>query len=338
MSFDKMNSFVNEHTILMREFLRKISTLTDEDLISFDQNALNLKHVGVTLTPTNTPPFVISTPTTTSSSSILQHPELGRKKTKLLTNQEINFDLELIDLGKQLSILHSLLNSIYSTLDEATKSKFGEDLIDILEELNDLKKNKLNSINNPNFITTQNINSSNNSNNNNNNSGSTNNSSTTLNTKLYSYENRLHYALLKNNQQSTPMSPLTPNSNISDSLMKTNQNSSSSSNSSRYSSQLTLNIVNGQSENLISRENSNPSQTKVSFLWCKHLQFYSIHKLYLLFFCHSKLESEINMLKLRLRETEMELKKEQAEKFSIEYKLNQQQHDNDQQMRNIINR
>ncbi len=44
------------------------------------------------------------------------------------------------------------------------------------------------------------------------------------------------------------------------------------------------------------------------------------------------------MLKLRLRETEMELKKEQAEKFSIEYKLNQQQHDNDQQMRNIINR
>jgi len=268
MSFDKMNSFVNEHTILMREFLRKISTLTDEDLLSFDQDSLNLKHVGAALTPTNTPPFVISTPTTTSS-SILQRPEMGRKKTKLLTNQEINFDLELIDLGKQLSILHSLLNSIYSTLDETTKTKFGEDLIDILEELNDLKKNKLNSISNPNFISTQNVNSSHNSNNNNNinnNSSSTNNSSTNLNNKLYSYENRLHYALLKNNQQSTPMSPLTPNSNISDSLMKTNQNSSSSSNSSRYSSQLTLNIVNGQSENLINRENSNSSQTKVSLV------------------------------------------------------------------------
>ncbi len=56
------------------------------------------------------------------------------------------------------------------------------------------------------------------------------------------------------------------------------------------------------------------------------------------FFIFAKLENEINLLKLRLRETEMELKKEQAEKFSIEYKLNQQQHDNDQQMRNIINR
>ena len=42
-----------------------------------------------------------------------------------------------------LSILHNLLNSIYSTLDETTKSKIGNELIEILEELNDLKKNKL---------------------------------------------------------------------------------------------------------------------------------------------------------------------------------------------------
>ena len=245
-----MNSFVNEHTILMREFLRKISTLTDEDLIESEQESLLPRHVApmLSLTPTNTPPFVISTPTITSTNS--QHPELSRKKTKLLTNQEINFDLELIDLGKQLSILHSLLNSIYSTLDEKAKTKIGNEIIEILEELNDLKKNKLTSISNPNFISVQNISSNNCNNNKNNINGTANvNPSASLNNKLYSYENRLHYALLKNNQQSLPMSPLTPNSNISDSLVKNNQNSSSSSSSSRYSSQLTLNILNGQNEN-----------------------------------------------------------------------------------------
>ena len=32
MSFDKMNHFVSEHTVLMREFLRKISTMSEDDV------------------------------------------------------------------------------------------------------------------------------------------------------------------------------------------------------------------------------------------------------------------------------------------------------------------
>ena len=66
------------------------------------------------------------------------------------------------------------------------------------------------------------------------------------------------------------MSPLTPNSYLSDSVMKTNQNSSSSNSSSRYSSQLALNLVNGQnnenqnnSRTFEQLQNSNSSQIKV---------------------------------------------------------------------------
>jgi hypothetical protein len=132
MSFDKMNSFVNEHTILMREFLRKISTFTEEELMP-DNHALNLMPINTPPTPPPPPPAT-APPSKASNSS-----------------QEKSFDLELIDLGKQLSILHSLLNTIYSTLDDTAKIKFGDDLIDILDDLNCLKKNKLRSISNPNF-------------------------------------------------------------------------------------------------------------------------------------------------------------------------------------------
>lgn len=51
-----------------------------------------------------------------------------------------------------------------------------------------------------------------------------------------------------------------------------------------------------------------------------------------------RLENDINMLKSQLRDTEISLKKEQTEKYLIEYKLKQQQQDNDLQMRSIINR
>ena len=51
-----------------------------------------------------------------------------------------------------------------------------------------------------------------------------------------------------------------------------------------------------------------------------------------------KIEDEIVLLKQKLRDTELTLKKEQSEKCLIEYKLKQQQEENDQQMRNIINR
>jgi hypothetical protein len=50
------------------------------------------------------------------------------------------------------------------------------------------------------------------------------------------------------------------------------------------------------------------------------------------------LESEIYLLKQKLKDTEVSLKKEQREKSLIEFKLKQQQQDNDQQMRQIINR
>ncbi len=51
-----------------------------------------------------------------------------------------------------------------------------------------------------------------------------------------------------------------------------------------------------------------------------------------------RLENDISVLKSKLRETEITLKKEQTEKYLIEYKLKQQQQDNDLQMRSIINR
>jgi hypothetical protein len=44
------------------------------------------------------------------------------------------------------------------------------------------------------------------------------------------------------------------------------------------------------------------------------------------------------LLKIKLKETEISLKKEQSEKFLIESRLKQQQQSNDHQMREIINR
>ena len=107
MSFDRMNRFVDEHTVLMREFLRNISTLSDEE-----QHELELEKTRWEKTASSTASAPISsfvlTPQHTPNSS----------SASVLPNNELNFDLEPIDLGKQLSILHSLLTSILSTLDE----------------------------------------------------------------------------------------------------------------------------------------------------------------------------------------------------------------------------
>ena len=107
MSFDRMNRFVDEHTVLMREFLRNISTLSDEE-----QHELELEKTRWEKTASSTASAPISsfvlTPQHTPNSSA----------ASVLPNNELNFDLEPIDLGKQLSILHSLLTSILSTLDE----------------------------------------------------------------------------------------------------------------------------------------------------------------------------------------------------------------------------
>ncbi|CAF0849147.1 unnamed protein product [Brachionus calyciflorus] len=262
MSYDKMNQFVDEHTNLMRDFLRKISTLTEDE-------KFELKNEGQVL------PILTLTPQTPKS-------------------KNLNYDLELVDLGKQLSILHSLLSSIENGLDEQSKIKFDSELSEILEEINRMKKMD---------FTEQLMNSPLNSNSNN---------------KLYSYENRLHFAVMKNQRQdqNSPITPSTPSESTPSSIVNSNGENpnNSSSSSSRYSSQMTLNINNNLND--INYSNSNlKSMSQVN----------------------SK-ESELNLLKQKLKETELSLKKEQTEKYLIEFKLKQQQQENEKQMRNVINR
>lgn len=270
MSFDKMNQFVEEHTILMREFLRKISTITDEDLEEQSQKANkanNLNTEGNGKSHKQNLPIVTLTP---------QSPETPRRAMQTLMNLEFNqrnepdFELELIDLGKQLSILHSLLVTILAGMDDTTKAKITNELKDILGEITELKKNG-----NFNSLPTDALNAHQN--------------------KLYSYENRLH-SVMKN--QIAHGSPSTPPTDLGDGVASQQQ--------ARYTSQVTV----GMNENNIAVA----SMTQ------------------------QKLEADINLLKSRLRETEITLKKEQTEKYLIEYKLKQQQQDNDLQMRSIINR
>lgn len=149
---------------------------------------------------------------------------------------ENDFDVELTDIGKQLSILHTLLTSILSGLDEGTRSKFDPDLTDILSEISYLKKSPM-LINDLGQGQPQ-------------------------ANKLYSYENRLHFALMKNQQNSSPVTPSTPSS--ANSSSEINQPSvgqeSSSASSSRYSSHVTLNIVNNSNERNSSIEMIDPVQ------------------------------------------------------------------------------
>lgn len=119
MSFDKMNQFVEEHTILMREFLRNISTLTPEDLEEDQQKMMIAETKGrntssilpiVTLTP--------QTPDTPHRSIRRQYQIDQAIDLSAPRIEEGNFEPELIDLGKQLSISHSLLVTILSGLEE----------------------------------------------------------------------------------------------------------------------------------------------------------------------------------------------------------------------------
>lgn len=139
MSYDKMNQFVDEHTNLMRDFLRKISTINEDE-------ELELANEGQIL------------------------PEFNPRIHKITTNS----DLELVDLGKQLSILHSLLTSIELGLEEPNKCKFDMELSSILSDISEMKKSDR----------TETFNWMQNSIN-----------------KLYSYENRLHFAVMKNHKQ-----------------------------------------------------------------------------------------------------------------------------------------
>ena len=85
MSFDKMNTFVEEHTILMREFLRNISTMTEYET-GYYNNRNNYSLNGYYNN----------------------------------SNVEVNLELDLIDICKQSCILHVLLSSITAGLDEVS--------------------------------------------------------------------------------------------------------------------------------------------------------------------------------------------------------------------------
>jgi len=119
--------------------------------------------------------------------------------------------------------------------------------------------------------------------------------------KIYSYENRLHVAMKNSSQLSSNGAYLPGTPDTGDYQVSNVANPSSGS--SRYSSQIMVNL---NSVNDASQQKS--------------------------------LENDINILKNKLKETEISLKKEQTEKYLIEYKLKQQQQDNDLQMRSIINR
>ena len=116
-----MNKFVEEHTILMREFLRNISTLTEEEKLEINQSNQNAKMKNilpiVTLTP-QTP----DTPHRTIKNNVIDNDYNNQSidYNLSLPDEESNFEPELIDLGKQLSILHSLLVTILGSFDEVS--------------------------------------------------------------------------------------------------------------------------------------------------------------------------------------------------------------------------
>ena len=99
MSFDKMNKFVDEHTVLMREFLRNISTSTETSDLSSNNSSTDS----------------LSSATTTSS---VYDKLTNRTDNYDDNNNDLIFNCDLIDSGKQLSILHSLLVNIISSLDK----------------------------------------------------------------------------------------------------------------------------------------------------------------------------------------------------------------------------
>jgi len=119
--------------------------------------------------------------------------------------------------------------------------------------------------------------------------------------KIYSYENRLHVAIKNTNQLNNHSSSISLPGTAPG--LRDINDYQVSNRASLYSSQI---IANLNDDGDLSQQNN--------------------------------LESNINILKNKLRDTEISLKKEQTEKYLIEYKLKQQQQDNDLQMRSIINR
>ena len=102
-----MNKFVDEHTVLMREFLRNIST----NSYTIDLQVKN-----------NSSTDSLSSATTTSSINDARKLDAANEDmnsdNESNNNKESKFSCDLIDSGKQLSILHSLLVNIMSSLDK----------------------------------------------------------------------------------------------------------------------------------------------------------------------------------------------------------------------------
>ncbi len=110
MSFDKMNDFVEEHTSLMREFLRNISTNNNKINDDYNKNILPI----ITLTP--------QTPNQSAKLYSMKRPTIEiTESSNNNNNNNKQFDLDLIDLGKQLSFYFTsssiktnyLINALY---------------------------------------------------------------------------------------------------------------------------------------------------------------------------------------------------------------------------------
>jgi hypothetical protein len=268
MSFDKMNAFVDEHTILMRDFLRNISTLSEADYRAMQEQIHQHTIPIVTLTP-QTPKTLKFAPLPAESGGATitdddddggncnddedsdlylqqqhqrHHKSAVAKKASILINHEVNYDLDLIDLGKQLSILHTLLVTILAGVDEATKKqKFDQELLDTLVELTEMKRVDVRT-GLAQFMQLE----SNNSN------AATVVSHAPPHGRLYSYENRLHQAIMTGKSNASNSSgPSTPTTPPPQQLLTTEGGkemasgsrvtSTSSSSSSKNSSQLALN-------------------------------------------------------------------------------------------------
>lgn len=205
MSFDKMNSFVDEHTLLMRDFLRNISTLESDEIETFMSTTTTTPSTSSSQTPAHHKSIKFAPPASLPlhSSPSNSHPPTRHNKqtSSILVNHEINYESDPVDLGKQLSILHTLLvsimNSIESCVDQtpatsskksATSCKFDPVLVEILNELSVALKQKQSDLK----------------------SLSSSEQSASGTNKLYSYENRLHKAIMTKNTSSVPTTPTTP--------------------------------------------------------------------------------------------------------------------------------
>lgn len=140
-----MNKFVDEHTILMREFLRNISTshivnassstndpnneITSSNqaistvTITVNSNEASSSKIDSTLI--NHQSSTESLSSSSINSLIISSNDSGDENTATIVQQcqYKEFNCDLIDFGKQLSIFHALLVSIFTTLDKVSVNR-----------------------------------------------------------------------------------------------------------------------------------------------------------------------------------------------------------------------